>query len=54
MRPCLARRPCVLTFDLAAADKGTERKLPAGTGTAPSVYMEDSVSPCKLLNCKLG
>lgn len=45
MRPCLARGPCVLTFDLAAADKRMERKLAAGTGTGPSVYttVEDSV-----------
>lgn len=33
MRPCLARGPRVLTFDLAAADKGMQRKLPAATGT---------------------
>lgn len=33
MRRCLAGGPCVLTFDLAPADKGKERKLPAGTGT---------------------
>lgn len=56
MRPCLARGPCVLTFDLAPADKGMERKLPAAAGTGPSVYIaaEDSVSLCKLLNCKGG
>lgn len=51
MRPCLARGPRVLTFDLAPADKGMKRKLPAATGT---VAAEDSVSLCKLLNCKLG
>lgn len=38
MRPCLARGPCVLTFDLARADKGKQRKLPAGTGTEPCVH----------------
>lgn len=56
MRPCLARGPRVLTFDLAPADKGMKRKLPAATGTGPSVYIaaEDSVSLCKLLNCKRG
>lgn len=52
MRPCLARGPCVLTFDSATADKGMERKLPAGTGTGtgPSVYtaMVDSVSPLQI------
>lgn len=39
MRRCLAGEPCVLTFDLAPADKGKERKLPVGTGTDLCVYI---------------
>lgn len=42
MRRCLAGGPCVLTFDLAPADKGKERKLPAGTGTGLCVYIYTS------------
>lgn len=39
MRRCLAGEPCVLTFDLAPADKGKERKLPVGTGTGLCMYI---------------
>lgn len=42
-------------FDLAPADKGKERKLPAGIGTSLCVYIRvDNDSPDKLLNYKLG